>query len=221
MDLKFRTMLAIERHNKILNLLDQFGTVRTVDLANNFSVTDETIRRDLQILADKEKLMRIHGGASSTSGRPTLSSFEERSSINTPHKKSIAKIALHSVQPGKTYAFDSSTTALALVYMLPNLPFRVITNALAVIQWLVNNDNIEDYLNRKKIEKFNIIFLDPPFADNKYIKELKLIKKNKIYFKNHLIIIHRERKTDDDINGIFKPLIIKKYSRSKIIFGKF
>ena len=85
----------------------------------------------------------------------------------------------------------------------------------------VNNDNIEDYLNRKKIEKFNIIFLDPPFADNKYIKELKLIKKNKIYFKNHLIIIHRERKTDDDINGIFKPLIIKKYSRSKIIFGKF
>ena len=85
----------------------------------------------------------------------------------------------------------------------------------------VNNDNIEDYLNRKKIEKFNIIFLDPPFADNKYIEELKLIKKNKIYFKNHLIIIHRERKTDDDINGNFEPLIIKKYSRSKIIFGKF
>ena len=75
-------MLAIERHNKILNLLDQFGTVRTVDLAYDFSVTDETIRRDLQILADEKKLMRIHGGASSTTGRPTLSSFEERSSIN-------------------------------------------------------------------------------------------------------------------------------------------
>ena len=136
-------MLAIERHNKILNLLNQFGTVRTVDLAYDFSVTDETIRRDLQILADEEKLMRIHGGASSTTGRPTLSSFEERSSINTPRKKSIAEMALNSVQPGKTYAFDSSTTALALVYMLPNLPFRVITNALAVIQGLVNNDNIE------------------------------------------------------------------------------
>ena len=40
----------------------------------------------------------------------------------------------------------------------------------------VNNDNIESYLNRKKIEKFDIIFLDPPFADNRYIEELKLIK---------------------------------------------
>ncbi len=136
-------MLAIERHNKILNLLDQFGTVRTIDLANNFSVTDETIRRDLQILADEEKLMRIHGGASSTSGRPSLSSFEERSFINTPHKKSIAEMALNFVQPGKTYAFDSSTTAMALVYMLPNLPFRVITNALAVIQGLISNNNID------------------------------------------------------------------------------
>ena len=85
----------------------------------------------------------------------------------------------------------------------------------------VNNDNIEGYLNRKKIEKFDIIFLDPPFADNRYIEELKLIKKNKIYFKNHLIIIHRERKTDENINGIFEPLIVKKYNRSKIIFGKF
>ena len=76
-------------------------------------------------------------------------------------------------------------------------------------------------LNKNLVEKFDIIFLDPPFAENKFIEELKLIKKNKIYQKNHVIIIHRESKTIDNLDGIFKPLITKQYSRSKIIFGKY
>tara|TARA_Y100000816_G_C26039684_1_gene544481 strand:+ start:299 stop:856 length:558 start_codon:yes stop_codon:yes gene_type:complete len=86
---------------------------------------------------------------------------------------------------------------------------------------LMINDKNENYLNINKKEKFDIIFLDPPFAENKFINEIKLIKKNKIYSKNHLIIIHRESKSYDDLSGILKPLIVKKYSRSKIIFGKF
>ena len=86
---------------------------------------------------------------------------------------------------------------------------------------LIIKDRIENYLNTKKKEKFDIIFLDPPFAENEFINEIKLIKKNKVYSKNHLIIIHRESKSQDDLNGILKPLIVKKYSRSKIIFGKF
>ena len=83
------------------------------------------------------------------------------------------------------------------------------------------SEEIEKYLNVKKTEKFNIIFLDPPFAEDSFINDLKLIKKNQIYLKNHVIIIHRESKTNDNFDGIFNPLIIKKYSRSKIIFGKF
>ncbi len=86
---------------------------------------------------------------------------------------------------------------------------------------LIIKDRIENYLNTKKKEKFDIIFLDPPFAENEFINEIKLIKKNKVYSKNHLIIIHRESKSQDDLSGILKPLIVKKYSRSKIIFGKF
>ena len=42
---------------------------------------------------------------------------------------------------------------------------------------LVVKDKIEKYLNENKLEKFDIIFLDPPFAENKFIEELKLIKK--------------------------------------------
>ena len=85
----------------------------------------------------------------------------------------------------------------------------------------VLNEKIIDFLNRKQSEKFDIFFFDPPFADNNFIEELKLIKKKKIYKNNHIVIIHREHKSSDNFKNIIDPIIIKKYGRSKIIFGKF
>lgn len=136
-------MLAQERQNHILSLIEERGTVRTIDLAEEFQVTDETIRRDLQVLSDNDQLTRIHGGACSRSGRPRLQSFSERSGLNVESKKGIAKAASEWIQPGRTYAFDSSTTAFALVSILPDLPYRVVTNAFSVIQQLVSMQNVQ------------------------------------------------------------------------------
>jgi DeoR/GlpR family transcriptional regulator of sugar metabolism len=136
-------MLAPERQQHILTLLEERGTVRTMDLAEEFQVTDETIRRDLQILANNQQLTRIHGGASSLNGRPKLQSFTERRLLEVDKKEAIARAALDWIQPGETYAFDSSTTAFALVTMMPDLPYRVLTNAYAVLDQLVSSEQIE------------------------------------------------------------------------------
>jgi len=136
-------MLALERQQQILALLEERGTLRTIDLAEEFQVTDETIRRDLQVLAEGNHLARIHGGASSLSGRPRLQSFSERRGLQVESKKAIARAALKLIQPGRTYAFDSSTTAYALVSTLPDLPFRVVTNAYAVLDHIVRMENVE------------------------------------------------------------------------------
>ena len=85
----------------------------------------------------------------------------------------------------------------------------------------VMNEKIIDFLNRKQFRKFNIFFLDPPFTDNSFLEELKLIKKKKIYKNNHIVIIHREQKSSDNFTKVINPIIIKKYGRSKIIFAKF
>lgn len=138
-----RTVLAPERQLQILTLLEERGTVRTIDLAEEFQVTDETIRRDLQILAENQQLNRVHGGASSLNGRPKLQSFTERRLLEVDKKEAIAGAALHLIQPGDTYAFDSSTTGFALVNRLPDLPFRVLTNAYAVLDQLVSKEQIE------------------------------------------------------------------------------
>lgn len=136
-------MLAPERQQQILTLLEERGTVRTIDLAEEFQVTDETIRRDLQILADNGQLSRIHGGASNLNGRTKLQSFTERRSINVEKKRAIARTAIELIQPGRTYAFDSSTTVFELVCSLPDLPFRVVTNAYAVIDQLIAHEQTE------------------------------------------------------------------------------
>ena len=136
-------MLVNERHEQILNLLEKHGTVRTIDLAEAFQVTDETIRRDLSALSEDGKLLKVHGGASSLSGRPKPQSFIERSLQNPQEKEAIAKEALKLVEPKKTYAFDSSTTAMSLVTILPDDELRVVSNAFAVFEHLAPKQDIE------------------------------------------------------------------------------
>ena len=81
-------------------------------------------------------------------------------------------------------------------------------------------ENIEFFLKEGLFEKFEIIFLDPPFSDNSYLDILKSIREKKICKKNHVIIVHREKKSLDNFKDILYPLIVKQYGRSKIIFGK-
>ena len=71
------------------------------------------------------------------------------------------------------------------------------------------------------MEKYNLIFLDPPFADNDFINNLRIIKENKIFEKKHLIIIHRENNSDENFEKFLNLKIIKTYGRSKIFFGSF
>ena len=70
-------------------------------------------------------------------------------------------------------------------------------------------------------EKFQIIFLDPPFAENTIVKVLEGIKKSNIFSEKHLIVIHRESKSEDLLTNFFQILDKKKYGRSCIIFGIF
>ena len=136
-------MLAPERYQQILRRLEAHGVVKTIDLAKALEVTDETIRRDLQILESEGKLTRVHGGASNQKSSFELRSFNERQNLNIGAKQAIAKAALSLIRPQHTYAFDSSTTALALIALLPNFPYRVITNAHAVMENLKNKEAIE------------------------------------------------------------------------------
>ena len=81
-------------------------------------------------------------------------------------------------------------------------------------------DKIENVLSRLE-EKFNIFFLDPPFADENYFFNLEFIKNRKIFEENHIVIIHREKRSKENFGNILHIIETKQYGRSKIFFGKF
>ena len=85
---------------------------------------------------------------------------------------------------------------------------------------IIEKDAYNIILSQNNLTKFDLIFLDPPFKDNKLNQLIEKIKLMKITSKNTLIIIHRNKTISENIS---KDLIISKeknYGLSKIIFGK-
>ena len=67
--------------------------------------------------------------------------------------------------------------------------------------------------------KFDIIFMDPPYKEKKVLGILNIIIKLNLLKKNGVIIIHRHKKEKDIFPEEFKIIINKNYGISKIIFG--
>ena len=86
------------------------------------------------------------------------------------------------------------------------------------------NQNVFDYINHlnfKKINfKFDLIFLDPPYVDNKFNEIIKFLRTSEFVKKKHLVIIHRERKSKDDFNKLLSIIERRVYGRSEIFFTK-
>ena len=77
----------------------------------------------------------------------------------------------------------------------------------------LKNSNIEDKI-------FDIIFLDPPFKNRDIKNLIDQIKKLKIADLNSLLIIHRNKKSDDKISQYLDIIEEKNYGLSKIFFCK-
>ncbi|TAE76161.1 MAG: DeoR/GlpR transcriptional regulator [Verrucomicrobia bacterium] len=137
-------MLAAERQRQILDRVRHDGTVRTADLARDFAVTEETIRRDLDYLGRRGHLRRTHGGAMDVTMPLGELSQSEREARHLEEKVAIARETSRLLAPGETILLDASTTALELAGQLPaGMPLRVVTYSLAVVERLAANDDVE------------------------------------------------------------------------------
>ena len=83
------------------------------------------------------------------------------------------------------------------------------------------NKKVENIFKADIEEKYDLFFFDPPFANKDFVDNLKIIRDKKIFKKNHIIIIHRENNSKDDLKKYINIKIIKIYGRSKIFFGSF
>ena len=84
---------------------------------------------------------------------------------------------------------------------------------------IIEEDLISNFPIKKIRQKFNIIFLDPPYKEKRLPNIIDDIFQEKILNKNGIIVIHRNKKENDKFSKNFKILDEKKYGISKILFG--
>jgi len=153
-------MLVAERREKIIDIVNNKKSIRVTELSEFFSVTEETIRRDLESLEKDKKIRRSHGGALSivTSDTTEIPYFE-REIINIEEKKEISLEAVKFVSKGDKIFLDASTTAWYMAQQLPNITLTVVTNSLKVALELSDKNKIKVLSTGGKLLKKSLSYV--------------------------------------------------------------
>lgn len=140
-------MLPETRHRKILEIINQNGSVIVQELARLFQVVPITIRRDLERLEKEGLLVRIHGGAVANPEPVVAKSLNTKVSLNQEAKARIGAKAAAMVQAGETVILDEGSTCLEIAKSLTrHSDITVVTNGLRVAYELTPYTNITTIL---------------------------------------------------------------------------
>jgi DeoR family fructose operon transcriptional repressor len=117
--------------------------VEVAALAEELSVTTETVRRDLTTLERHALLRRVHGGAIPIERLGFEPALAARDSVLTAEKERIARLALAELPDEGTILLDAGTTTARLADILPSdRELVVLTNALPIAMSLSVRPNI-------------------------------------------------------------------------------
>lgn len=136
-------MFAEERQDKIMQKLNESSSLKVIELAEKFNVSESTIRRDLQEMEEKGMLIRTHGGAVGKSATSFEPSFEEKQTERHAEKVGIGSIAASMIEDGDTIILDSGTTSLEIARHITSKDITVITNSIDIAYELSQKDNVE------------------------------------------------------------------------------
>lgn len=136
-------MLPIERKNQILELLRKNKSVFVTDLSKKYSVTEETIRRDLEKLEQDGHAQKTYGGAILNESLSSDLPFKIREQIKREEKIKIANKICALIDDGDCITLDSSSTSFVIAKKLKQKrKLTVITNSVEILLELSNAKNI-------------------------------------------------------------------------------
>lgn len=135
-------MLPLARRNTIKEILTEKKSVTVSELSKNFKVTEETIRKDLQLLEEEGFLNRTYGGAYISEIVKTDVNINIREHIHTEGKEKIAEASVILIKNGDSIFLDASTTCLHIAQKISSMKLTVATNSVKILNALANNQNI-------------------------------------------------------------------------------
>lgn len=152
-------MLPLVRRNKIKELIYEKKSVSVGDLAKQFKVAEETIRRDLQELENDGVLKKIYGGATVNESVQDDVDVSLRAQILVREKDAIAKAAASFIHDGDSIFLDASTTSLSIAMQAQDKNITVITNSLIIANYLAEKEGIKLFVVGGIFHKGSMSFL--------------------------------------------------------------
>lgn len=135
-------MLTAERQHWILEQLDLNGRVYAASAAEALGVSEDTIRRDLNKMAQLQQLRRVHGGALPLA--QTTPDYIDRVDNTDSQKEAFARAAIGYLQAGQTILLDSGESCRQLARQLPQeLPLTVVTGCPLIMLELARHPRVE------------------------------------------------------------------------------
>ncbi|URX62281.1 DeoR/GlpR family DNA-binding transcription regulator [Luteibacter anthropi] len=148
----FEATLPRERQDLILDRLHRDGKVVAADLAQEFRVSEDSIRRDLRDLAARGLCRRVYGGALLVHHVPPIG---ERHHERAELKRLLARTAASLVGEKQILFIDAGSTNTALAKALPdNRALTVVTNAPDVASAVLGRPGFEVILLGGKLDPF-------------------------------------------------------------------
>lgn len=137
-------MKQTTRHKEIIELVQKNGYVSTDSLVEHFNVSPQTIRRDLNELADENKIRRHHGGAT-TQQSSVNTAYSARKVMQSHEKDAIAEALVKHIPDGATLFIDIGTTpeSIAKELVKKHKDLRVVTNNINVAGILMGNEDFK------------------------------------------------------------------------------
>ncbi|MBQ2712663.1 MAG: DeoR/GlpR transcriptional regulator [Clostridia bacterium] len=127
-------MLAIERRDRILQQLQKDKRVLVSELSALFSVSEETIRRDLEKLEQDGYVIKTYGGAVLNEDNHVDLPFVIRKNTNVSEKQTIGRLLAELISDGDHIMLDSSSTAVFVAKYIKNKKnITLITNSIEIL----------------------------------------------------------------------------------------
>jgi DeoR/GlpR family transcriptional regulator of sugar metabolism len=144
-------MLKTERQAYILRQIDLHNRVLSSDLSIEISVSEDTIRRDLNELAELDRIIKVHGGALSKSFH---SSFLRADVFRADSKRMIAEKAVKMIKNDMFILTGGGTTIIEMARLLPpELHATFFTGSVPAVYEYAQHPNIEVVFIGDKISK--------------------------------------------------------------------
>lgn len=139
-------MYIEERHQAILNMLNEQGSISNADIQEKFGVSYESAKRDLRILEEKGMLKRTHGGAlpirQVAMARPENQTIRDYGEIKKNYFL-VAQKAIEMIEDNDVIFLSSTTICLFIAQNLPcNKRVRVVTNSIIIAEELRSKEYV-------------------------------------------------------------------------------